>query len=98
MSVEFLDEQESSFSAIVPRAYTYQPRSKMVRILMKAGFKTEKSANIFLIGISVFSLVFAIFTFWGMTRTNSGQAVSWDQIPQEIRDQLPQNIVDQLKK
>ena len=97
MSVEFYEED--NLSSIVPRAYTYQkgPRSKMVRILMKAGFKTERGANIFLICLALCALFFAGLVFWGMNRSNSGGPVTWDQIPQEVRDQLPQSVVNQIK-
>lgn len=56
-----------------------------------------KRANLILLGVSVCCLAFAGITFRHIYRVAYPAPVSWDQIPQEIRDQLPQDIVDQLK-
>lgn len=98
MPVEFYEED--NLSAVMPRASmnANRPRSALVRLAMKLGFKTERGANIFLLAFVVCGLIFVGLAYWGMFRANRGAPVSWDQIPQEIRDQLPPNIVDQLKQ
>lgn len=97
MSIEFYEED--NLATVVPRANALinRHRSKMVRVLMKAGFKTEHSATVFLVILSLCAIALAGLAFYRQSLPQMGNVTPLEDIPLNIRQTMTPEQIQYVK-